>query len=807
VRRIPQRARDATASRSTCASTGASPSPTPVGERRQLTVLFCDLVGSTELSQQHDPEDLRELIRHYQDAMTGAVVRHGGYVANFLGDGIIAYFGWPRADEDEAAQAVRAGLDAITAMQELSLRARVGIASGAVVVGDLDAAGRRQVGAVAGETPNLAARLQALAEPDQVVIDALTRQLVGAGFILDDLGAQSLKGIAEPTPAWHVLAERSIESRFDARASRLTPLVGREHEFALLLDRFERAAAGEGQAVMLSGEAGIGKSRLVQTLHHRLGSTAHVRLHLQCSPFHSTSELHPILRHLEHAAGLTRADTQATQLDKLEALLRQGSDDIAESMSLLAPLLSLPAADRYPPPELDREQRKARTLRSLIDQLVGLARRSPVLLVLEDAHWIDPVTSDLVTDLLARLAEAPILLLVTYRPEFHSDWTRHPQATVLTLSRLSRNQTAEIVRAAGGAALSEEAVQRIGQRGDGIPLFIEELTRSVVETGGAFGDSEIPETLQASLLARLDRLGAEAKEVAQIAAVIGREVNPDLLSAVTEQSREALAPTLDRLVASQIVLPSGSSQDGAYAFRHALIQDAAYSSLLTVRRRAYHAKIAEALETRFAELADARPEMVAQHYAAAADAERAIPYWRRAAERAWARFAYREPVAHLEEALRLARGLPESGERDRQIVDLLMLLADSLMRIYRPQEALDTFEEVAALTTHIGLPAELARAAIGAEEAEVMMDGPERQSVGLLGYAEGPRGGPLHIGGPVGSGIEYLAGVRIDGGAGILGELAAPSGLGVFQAVGVAVHLQDMDVVGEPVEESAGQAL
>ena len=306
-------------------ASAASPHDEPVrqAERRQLTVLFCDLVGSTELSRQHDPEDLRELIRHYQDAVTGAVVRHGGYVANFLGDGIIAYFGWPRADEDEAAQAVRAGLDAITAVHELSLKARVGIASGAVVVGDLDAAGRRQVGAVAGETPNLAARLQALAAPDQVVIDALTRQLVGAGFVLDDLGAQSLKGIAESAPAWRVLAERSVESRFDVRTSRLTPLVGREHEFALLLDRFERAAAGEGQAVMLSGEAGIGKSRLVQTLHHRLGSTAHVRLHLQCSPFHSASELHPILRHLEHAAGLTRADTQATQLDKLEALLRR----------------------------------------------------------------------------------------------------------------------------------------------------------------------------------------------------------------------------------------------------------------------------------------------------------------------------------------------------------------------------------------------------------------------------------------------------------------------------------------------------
>jgi class 3 adenylate cyclase/tetratricopeptide (TPR) repeat protein len=719
---------------------GAGDDSVREAERRQLTVLFCDLVGSTELSHRHDPEDLRELIRNYQDAVTGAVVRHGGYVANFLGDGIIAYFGWPRADEDEAAQAVRAGLDAVIAVRELSLQARAGIASGTVVVGDLDAAGRRQIGAVAGETPNLAARLQALAEPDQVVIDALTRQLVGAGFVLDDLGPQSVKGIAEPVPAWRVLAERSVESRFDAHATRLTLLVGREHELALLLDRFDRAAAGEGQAVLLSGEAGIGKSRLVQTLHHRLASVPHARLRMQCSPFHSASELHPILRHLEHAAGFTRADTPAAQLDKLEALLRQGGDDIAEGIALLAPLLSLPTTDRYPPLELDREQRKARTLRALVDQFVGLACRSPVLLVLEDAHWIDPVTSDLVTDLLTRLAETRILALVTYRPEFHPDWTRHPQVTMLTLSRLSRSQTAEVVRAAGGAALSEEAVQRIGQRADGIPLFIEELTRSVVETGGSFGDSEIPETLQASLLARLDRLGAEAKEIAQIGAVIGREVNTELLSAVTEKPREALAPALDRLVASQIVLPVGSSQEGAYAFRHALIQDAAYSSLLTTRRRRYHAMIAQALETRFAELADSRPEMVAQHYAAAADTERAITYWRRAAERAWARFAYREPVAHLEQALQLARGLPESSKRDRQIVELLLLLAGALLRIYRPQETLDTFKEAAALATGHEYAAELARAAIGAAEAEVMMDRPERESAGLLEAALGALG-------------------------------------------------------------------
>jgi class 3 adenylate cyclase len=567
----------------------ATPAPAPVSapvlapvqpdaERRQLTVMFCDLVGSTELSGRHDPEDLREILSRYHDAMTAVIVRYGGYVANYLGDGVLAYFGWPRAEEDEAAQAVRAGLAAVAAAQQLALQVHVGIASGTVVVGDIEGAGRRQAGAIAGETPNLAARLEALAGPDQVVIGGLTHQLIGSAFILDDLGQQELKGLAEPVRVWQVLAERSVESRFDARAGRLTPFVGREHEVALLIDRFERAAAGEGQAVLLSGEAGIGKSRLVQRLHERLSSLPHppTRIRMQCSPFHTATLLHPVFRQLEYAAGFSPEDTPAVKLYKFEALLRQGAEDVAEGMALLAPLLSLPASDRYGAVELTAERRKERVLRFLGDQLFGLGLRNPILLVLEDAHWIDPATREFVDHLLPRIADAPILMVITYRPEFQSEWTRHPQVTALTLSRLSRRQGIEVVRAVGGAALSEDTVARISQRAGGVPLFIEELTKSVLDSGSAFGDSEIPETLQASLLARLDRLGPDAKELAQVAAVIGREFGAALLGAVTEKPAEALAVELGRLVTSEIALSAGSAPDG-YVFRHALIQDAAGS--------------------------------------------------------------------------------------------------------------------------------------------------------------------------------------------------------------------------------------
>jgi class 3 adenylate cyclase/tetratricopeptide (TPR) repeat protein len=706
----------------------ARETPSRDAERRQLTVLFCDLVGSTEMSRRFDPEDLRELIRRYQDAVSGAVVRHGGYVANFLGDGIIAYFGWPHADEDNAGQAVRAGLDAVVAVHELSLRAHAGIASGPVVVGDLDAAGHRQTGAVVGETPNLAARLEALAGPDQVVIDGLTRQLIGAAFALEEAGPQSLKGFAEPVQTWRVVGERTVESRFEVRAGRLTPFVGREQEMALLVERFERAAAGEGQAVLLAGEAGIGKSRLVQMLHERLAaaSSPPTRIRMQCAPFHAASVLHPVIRHLRYAAGFLDEDGPEKRLDKLEALIRQGVDDVRESAALLAPLLSLPD-DRYGVLlDLTPEQRNERLMRALVDQLLGLAVRNTVLYALEDAHWMDAATRDLIERLLARMADARILVLITHRPELQPDWTRHPHVTTLTLNRLSRGQAAEVARAAGGALLSDEIVAIIGERAGGVPLFIEELTKSALEDGKASGESYIPETLQASLLARLDRLGGEAREVAQLAAVIGREFDVQLLCTITDKESGALAPSLDRLVGSEIVLPAGSAQYGAYVFRHALIQDAAYQSLLLARRRQYHRDVARALEAMEPDTVE--PEIVAQHYTAAELPEQAVPHWLRAGERALARFAGLAAAAHFERGLQLARGLPQARH---QVLELLLALGSALDRTERLRDALATFKEAAALAIELGSSVDLARAALGVEDTE-LYTGAERASVELL---------------------------------------------------------------------------
>ncbi len=696
-------------------------------ERRQLAVLFCDLVGSTELSRRHDPEDLRDLMRRYQDAVSGAVVRHGGYVANFLGDGIVAYFGWPRAGEDDAADAVRAALDALAAVEGLSLRARAGIASGMVVVGDLDAAGRRQIGAIAGDTPNFAARLQSLAAPGEVVIAGLTRQLVGGAFILEELGPQELKGIADPVPAWRVVGERAIESRFEAREGRLTPLVGRELEMALVVERFERAAAGEGQALLLSGEAGIGKSRLIQALYERLEPAAEptIRIRMQCAPFYAASPLQPVIRHLRLAAGFRADDTPDEKLDKFEALLRQAVADIGRSAALLAPLLGLPVQRFGSLAELTAAQRDELLLRALVDQLLGLASRRTVLFVLEDAHWIDPATRDLIECLLAAIAGARILVLITYRPEFAADWTRHPHVTAMTLNRLSRGQGAAFVRTAGGEALPDDIVALIGERAGGVPLFIEELTRSALETGNAFAEN-IPETLQASLLARLDRLGAETREVAQLAAVIGREFELDLLSELAGKPKDALAAALERLAGSQIVLPAGSARSGAYIFRHALVQEAAYQSLLLSRRRDHHREIARALENGPTDRAE--PEVIAQHYTAASLPDRAVPHWLQAGRLALARFAFAAAVAHFEQGMRLARGSPESKP---QRLALLLALGDALYRTERGPAALAAFNEAAALAREVGSPEDLAEAALGVEFMELNAGG-ERAAVGLL---------------------------------------------------------------------------
>jgi class 3 adenylate cyclase/tetratricopeptide (TPR) repeat protein len=707
-------------------------------ERRQLTVLFCDLVGSTELSQRLDPEDLRDLTRRYQDGVAGVVARYGGYVANFLGDGIVAYFGWPLADEDQAEQAVRAGLDALAAVRSLSegrndgpsVFARVGIASGAVVVGDLESGGARQA-AVSGETPNLAARLQAEALPDQVVIGGLTRQLVGDVFELDEFGARLLKGFAEPVPIWRVLRERTIESRFAARRGQYTPFVGRVQEVSLLLERWQQAVAGEGQAVLLSGEAGIGKSRVAQALRERLSEVSHTWIGFQCSPFHTASALYPAIRHLERAAGFVPEDTPEARYDKLETLLREATDDISESAPLLADLLLIPSSQRYALPEMPADLRKRRTLKALADQLLGLAAKKPVLFMLEDAHWIDPTTRELMDELLVRIADGRVLALITHRPEFSNEWTHHPHVTVLTLNRLSRAQSAELVRVAGAQALPEEVAARILRRCDGVPLFIEELTRSVLETDNRLRETEVPETLQGALQARLDRLDPEARELAQIGAAIGREFNQELLGLVAKRPIPKLVPLLDRLVEARIILPA-RERTGSYVFRHALIQDAAYNSLLLSRRRAYHCAIGAGLESDFPDIARARPELVAQHFTAANLPDPAIAQWLRAARSAAKRSAHAEAVSHLSSGLTLIETLPMGAPRIEAEIECRLALGQAQMWLNRLEEGKRSFSAAAEIARANNRPADLYKAASGFEEVVMQTNMPEQESVNLL---------------------------------------------------------------------------
>jgi class 3 adenylate cyclase len=502
--------------------------------------MFCDLVGSTELAARLDPEDLREVIAAYHRTVAEIVAGFDGFVAKYMGDGVLVYFGYPRAHEDDAERAVRAGLGLVDAVgliqvKAAKLQARVGIATGLVVVGDLIGEGSAQEQSVVGETPNLAARLQALAEPGAVVIAPRTRRLVGELFEYRDLGAVAVKGLAGPVPAWQVLRPSAVASRFEAlRGSALAPLIGRDEEIDLLLRRWTRAKAGDGQVVLVSGEPGIGKSRLTAALEEHLHAEPHLRLRYFCSPYHQDSALYPFIDQLGRAAGFTRDDPPASRLEKLEALLAIAAPP-DEDVALLIDLMSLPACERRPLPKLSPQRKKERTLEALMRQLEGLARRQPVVVVFEDAHWIDPTSRELLDLTVERVRTLPVLLIATFRPEFQPPWTGQPQVTMLALNRLDRrDRTALVAQIAGGKALPAEIVRQIADHTDGVPLFVEELTKSVIESGllreigdryvldGALPPLAVPTTLHASLLARLDRL-ASVRRVAQVGAAIGRE--------------------------------------------------------------------------------------------------------------------------------------------------------------------------------------------------------------------------------------------------------------------------------------------
>jgi class 3 adenylate cyclase/predicted ATPase len=662
-------------------------------ERRQLTVLFCDLVGSTELATRLDPEDMGAVMSAYHRATAAVIERFDGHVARYLGDGVLAYFGWPKAHEDDAERALRAGLGLVGAVarleprEDVRLQARVGVATGPVVVGDLVGEGAARDETVVGETPNLAARLQALAEPGSVVISQATRRLVSGLFELEDLGPQHLKGFAKPLIAWRVEGETCVEARFEARQTGgLTPLVGREEEIALLLRRWEQARDGEGQVVLLSGEPGIGKSRIVREMRERLTAEPHFRLTHQCSPYHQASPLRPIVEHLERAAGFARNDPPKARVDKLESLLARGTDRIDEAVPLIATLLGIQTGARHPALELTPERQKQRTLEALVDQLEGLAAEQPVLVVHEDVHWIDPTTQELLSLAIERILRLPILLLITFRPEFVPPWSGQPHVSSVALTRLGGRDGALMVdRVVGERSLPAEVIAQIVGKADGVPLFVEELTKAVLESGllvdagdhyelsGPLPPLAIPTTLHDSLLARLDHL-APVKEVAQIGAAIGREFSHALLAAVTDRPEDQLRDTLDQLVSSELVFRRDTPPEATYSFKHALVQDAAYGTLLKSRRQHLHARIAQVLEEQFPEIAESQPALLAHHSTEAGLTANAVDYRRRAAQIAVAQSAHLEAIAEATKGLEALAGLPDGLERRRQELDLQLAL-------------------------------------------------------------------------------------------------------------------------------------
>jgi class 3 adenylate cyclase/tetratricopeptide (TPR) repeat protein len=671
----------------------------PSAERRQLTLMFVDLVGSTDLSRRVDPEELREIMRAYQNTVAGEIARLEGHVAKFMGDGVLAYFGWPRASEDAAERAVRAGLavaravDGVVAGAGVPLAARVGIATGLVVVGDLLGEGAAKEEAVTGETTNLAARLQQAAEPGTVVIADSTRRLVGDLFELVALEALRLKGFTNLVPAWRVIGEGRAESRFEAlHGAHLTPLVGRDEELDLILSRWRLAEARAGQVVLVFGEPGIGKSRLVLALRDRLQPEPVTLVSYACSPQHLNSPFFPFISLLEREARFTPDDGPEERLKHLQSLLcENGAAPSDDAISLFADLLGIHGATGRPLPEMSPQQKKALLFKMFLARLDRLAARGPVLMVLEDGHWLDPTSRELFDQIVDRIQRLPLLLVATFRPELSPPWIDFPHVTLLTLNRLPQAQVVALIqRITDGKGIPGEVLGQILARTEGVPLFTEELTKAVLESGilhnagdryvlaGPLPSLAIPTTLHDSLMARLDRL-APVKEVAQIGACIGREFGHELLAAVVSMPEGELAAALDRLVGAELVFQRGLRPSAVYVFKHALVRDAAYESLLKRRRQELHARIAASIEVRFPPLVEAQPELVARHFADAGLAEKAIPYWLRAGRLAAGQAANLEAIAHLRSGLEAAEALVPGASRSHFELSLQIALGGPLI--------------------------------------------------------------------------------------------------------------------------------
>jgi class 3 adenylate cyclase/tetratricopeptide (TPR) repeat protein len=661
------------------------------GERRQLTVMFCDLVGSTALSEKLDPEELRSLLHAYRTLCGEVIARYDGFVARYVGDGILTYFGWPSAHEDDSERALRAALEIVHSVKRASatedLAVRLGIATGPVVVGEAAGTGDQSKLAV-GSTPNLAARLQGLAVAGQIVIAASSRRLVGQAFELTDLGEHDLRGIGEPVHAWRVERALATESRFDASrgGDALTPLVGREEEVDLLLRRWSQARDSEGQVVLLSGEPGIGKSRILNALREHLGAQGVQALRFQCSPYYVNSAFRPSIDNFERALKFTRDETADSKLDKLEALVVTHYGRPLADVRFVASILSIPCEQRYGTLTMTPQKHKDETLRTLVDITEAASHQQPSVLLFEDAHWADPTTLDVLDLLIDRVRTIPLLVVLTHRPEFQSRWSGRGHVGALNLSKLTRAQSAALVSTLTGCkALPAAVLEQILTRTDGVPLFVEELTKSILESGelkeagdhyeyaGSARTVTIPATLRDSLMARLDRF-MPVKEIAQIGAAIGREFSYELIAAVAPMPQAQLDGSLAQLTESGLAFRRGTPPDAVYTFKHALVQDAAYDSLLKSRRQELHAKIARVIEQRFPNIKATEPEVLAYHVTAAGLAEAAIPLWQAAGALALKRMALAEAIAHLNRGLELVSALPWSLEQDACELELRRLL-------------------------------------------------------------------------------------------------------------------------------------
>ena len=705
------------------------------GERRQLTIFFCDLVDSTSLASRFDPEEWREIMGAYYEACAKVIARFDGHIAQYLGDGLLVYFGYPHAHEDDAQRAVRAGLGIIEAVGQLnpalsdrhgiSLAVRLGCHTGLVVVGN-EVGGTGHDDMVLGDTPNIAARLEAIAAPNTLVIGALTHQILGGLFTYESLGAPPLKGVSVPIQAYQVLYESTARTRLEALATTgFNTLVGRDTEMGLLEETWHQALDGRGHVVVISGEAGIGKSRLVKELTDHASARQAWFTHLQCSPYYQHTAFYPLIDLLERIVlRFERGDSMAQKLTKVEGYLVESGFTLPETVPLFCSLLSIPLGSGYVSRDLPADQQKMLTMRALLTIPFQRAQTQPVMLIVEDLHWVDPTTLEYLTMLVDAVNTAPIMAVFTCRPDFSSPWSGHSNVTAIDVNRLPSDAAVELANQVARKPLPTQVISEVVAKTDGVPLFIEELTKMVLESGlleeresryalnGPLPPLAIPNTLQDSLMARLDRL-APVKGLAQLGAVLGREFSYSLLQAVSQLDDDALRHGLDQLVAAEFFYQQGAPPEATYRFKHALVQESAYHSLLKSVRQQHHQRTADVLASRFPETVESRPELLAHHYTEAGLTEQAIPYWRVAAQRALQRYANHEAVSHASRGLELLATLPDTPGRAKLELSLQLILAPSLSFMRGPQAVEDIHARALELARQVGSTPELFPALAG----------------------------------------------------------------------------------------------